>query len=169
MCRSTPMGIEYSAHLPSEFIASHIDQLLPDWLVPVLSVLVVMQHSQVALAERNSETEMQKQKLRHQFIAFGQEISEHLDQIGHRTEIFDPKTGQPLLSQPGSMTLDDVAVVQATLGYPLVETGGCWLVKHPTWDTAVFPAVLMSSAEPKVVVAIANQVNYTSCPNICKR
>jgi hypothetical protein len=156
------MGIEYSVHLPSEFIASHLDQLLPDWLVPVLSVLIVMQRSQVALSERNPATEVQKQMLRRQFIAFGQQISEHLHQMGHQTELFDPKTGQPLLSQPGSITLDDVAVVQATLGYPLIETGGCWLIRHPTWDTAVFPAVLMSSAKPEVVVAIANQI--TSAP-----
>ncbi|MEO0376025.1 MAG: methylmalonic aciduria and homocystinuria type D protein [Cyanobacteria bacterium P01_A01_bin.17] len=160
------MGIEYSAHLPSPFITSHLEQLLPDWPVPVLSVLVVMQHSQVALLERNPETERQKQKLRRQFIHFGQQVSDSLLQIGHCTELFDPKTGQPLLSQPGQMTLDDVAVVQATLGYPLVETGGCWLIEHPEWGTAVFPAVLMSSAEPEVVVAIASQIASTPCPNI---
>ncbi|PZD72486.1 hypothetical protein C1752_03648 [Acaryochloris thomasi RCC1774] len=160
------MGIEYSAHFPSPFIASHLDQLLPDWLVPVLSVLVVMQHSQVALLERNPETEGQKQKLRRQFIHFGQQISDGLLPMGYCTELFDPRTGQPLLSQPGKMTLDDVAVVQATLGYPLVETGGCWLIEHPEWGTAVFPAVLMSSAEPEVVVAIANQIASTPCPNI---
>jgi hypothetical protein len=161
MHRSTPMGLEYSAHVPSEFIASHLDQLLPDWLGPVLSVLIVMQRCQVALIERNLETEAQKQQLRRQFITFARQVSQCLESLGHKTEIFDPKTGRPLLSQPGSITLDDVALVQAILGYPLVQTGGCWLVKHPTWDTAVFPAVLMSSAEPDVVVAIANQINLS--------
>lgn len=156
------MGIEYSAHLPSEFIVSHLHQLLPDWHVPALSVLIVMQQSSVGLLKRTTETEVQKQQLRQKFINLGQEISKRLQKANYQSEIFDPKTGQPLLSQPGLMTLDDVAVVKSSLGYPLVETGGCWLVEHPIWGTAVFPGVLMSSAKPEVVVAIANHV--TSAP-----
>lgn len=163
MHRSRPMGIEYSAHLPSDFIASNLSQLIPDWLVPVLSVLIVFQHCQVALVERNADTEFHKQQLRHQFIEFGVQVAEQLQQLGYRAEVFDPKTGKPLLSQPGSLTLDDVAVVRALLGYPLVETtGGCWILEHPHWGTAVFPAVLMSSAEPDVLDAIARQIVDTS-------
>ena len=169
MHRSTPMGIEYSAHLPSPFIISHTAQLLPDWLVPIFSVLIVMQRCQVELLDRNPETEVQKQVLRRQFIAFGRQVAGQLDFLGHRTEVFDPKTGQPLLSQPGATLLDDVAVVQAMLGYPLIETGGCWLIEHPRWGTAVFPGVLMSSAQPELVVAIANQVTSTVWPSICNR
>ncbi len=156
------MGIEYSAHLPSEFIISHLHQLLPDWHVPALSVLIVMQQSSVGLLQRTTETEIQKQQLRQRFIKLGQEISKRLRQQDYHAEIFDPKTGQPLLSQPGQMTLDDVAVVRSSLGYPLVETGGCWLIQHPNWGTGVFPGVLMSSAEPDVVVAIAHHI--TSSP-----
>ena len=125
------MGIEYSAHLPSEFIVSHLHQLLLDWHVPALSVLIVMQQSSVGLLKRTTETEVQKQQLRQKFINLGQEISKRLQKANYQSEIFDPKTGQPLLSQPGLMTLDDVAVVKSSLGYPLVETGGCWLPKSP--------------------------------------
>ncbi|MGB7416627.1 MAG: methylmalonic aciduria and homocystinuria type D protein [Thermosynechococcaceae cyanobacterium] len=159
--RSNPMGMEYSTHLPSDFITQHVTELLPEWPVPVRSVLIVMQHCPVPLVERNADTEDYKRQLRQQFIEFGHQIAGRLHTLGHRTEIFDPKTGQPLLSQPGSMTLNDVAVVQAVLGYPLFQTEeGCWILEHPRWGTAVFPAVLMSSAEPGVVDAIATQITH---------
>ncbi len=155
------MGMEYSTHLPSDFITQHVTELLPEWPVPIRSVLLVMQHCPVPLVERSPETEDYKQQLRHQFIDFGYQVAARLRDLGHRTEIFDPKTGQPLLSAPGPMTLDDVAVVQAVLGYPLVETsGGCWILEHPRWGTAVFPAVLMSSTEPDVLDAIATQITH---------
>jgi hypothetical protein len=155
------MGMEYSAHVPSDFITQHVSQLLPEWRSPLRSILIVLQHCPIPLAERSPETEAYKQQLRHQFINFGHQVAAHMRDLGHRTEIFDPKTGQPLLSQPGSMTLDDVAVVQAVLGYPLVETtGGCWILEHPCWGTAVFPAVLISSAEAPVLDAIAAQITH---------
>ncbi len=157
------MGIEYSVHIPSEFISSNVCQLLPDWLVPVLSVLIVFQHCPVLLVEKTTETEFHKQQLRSQFVQIGRLIVLSLQHLGYRAEIFDPRTGYPILSQPGPLRLDDVAVVQTSLGYPLTETGGCWIVEHPHWGNAVFPSVLLSSASPDVTQAVVEKVlaSYT--------
>lgn len=108
--------IEYSVHTPSTYISTHRDQLLPDWSLPVRSVLVVLQPAQIELVQQTPETEDQKQQLRQRFLEFGLEIVEKLRQIGHQADLFDPRTGTPLLSQAGSLRLDDVAVVRSTLG-----------------------------------------------------
>lgn len=152
------MGIEYSIHIPSEFISTHVCQLLPDWLVPVLSVILVFQHCPVLLVEKTTETEFHKRQLRAQFVRLGRQIVLYLQQLGYQAEIFDPCTGYPLLSQPGPIRLDDVALVHTSLGYPLTETGGCWMIEHPMWGNAVYPSVLFSSAAPTVTQRIVDQV-----------
>lgn len=155
------MGIEYSVHLPSEFISTNVCQLLPEWLVPVLSVLIVFQHCPVLLVEKTAETEFYKQQLRSQFVQIGRQIVLSLQHMGYRAEIFDPRTGYPILTQPGPLKLDDVAVVQTSLGYPLIETGGCWVIEHPTWGNAVFPSVLLSAADPVITQAVVDTVLAT--------
>lgn len=152
------MGLEYSVHPPNEFIRTHTDRLLPSWLVPVLSVLVVLQQSQVALIEKTPETEAHKSQLRQQFMELSHRIAQKLGQMGHLVEIFDPGTGLPLLSAPGSLKLDHVAVVQTALGYHLIPSGGCWLVEHPNWGSAVYPAILMSSAEIAILSAVVQSI-----------
>jgi hypothetical protein len=155
------MGIEYSIHIPSDFISTNVCQLLPEWLVPVLSVLIVLQHCPVFLGEKTAETEFHKQQLRAQFVQLGRRIVLKLNQLNYQAEIFDPRTGFPLLSQPGSLRLDDVAVIKASLDYPLTEIGGCWIIDHPTWGSAVFPSVLLSAAEPYMTQAVVEEVLST--------
>jgi len=152
------MGIEYSIHIPSEFISTHVCQLLPDWLAPVLSVIIVFQHCPVLLAEKTTETEFHKRQLRAQFLRLSRQIVLYLQQLGYQAEIFDPCTGYPLLSQPGPIRLDDVALVHTSLGYPLTETGGCRMLEHPIWGNAVYPSILLSSATPNVTQTIVDQV-----------
>ena len=149
------MGLEFSVHLPSAFISEHWHQLLPDWWVPVLSVLIVLQHCPVTLVTKTPETEAHKHHLRDRFLHLGQQLVYQVQERGYRADLFDPRTGLPMLSAPGALALDDVAVVQAALGYPLINTGGCWLINHPTWGSAVFPSVMLASAPPEITTAVA--------------
>ncbi len=71
--------------------------------------------------------------------------------MGHLAEVFDPRTGSPLFSQPGSLRLDDVAVVRSCLGYATCDRYGCSVILHPVWGSAVYPSTLLSSAEPHLV------------------
>ncbi|NJK41588.1 MAG: methylmalonic aciduria and homocystinuria type D protein [Acaryochloridaceae cyanobacterium SU_2_1] len=157
------MGIHYSVHIPNTFISNHVCQLLPEWVVPVLSVLIVLQQSPVQLSEKTPETEFHKQQLRNQFVQLARKIVLDLQRMNYRAEIFDPRTGYPLLSQPGDLRLDDVAVIEASLGYHLQQTGGCRIVEHPTWGYAVFPSVLLSAATPDITDAVVESVlgSYT--------
>jgi hypothetical protein len=152
------LGLQYSIHRPSPYINCHRTDLLPDWQFPVSSLLLVLQPSTVVLNKITSDTEKQKQLLRRRFLHLSKRLIVRLKDEGYAAERFDPKTGQPYYSRPGSLTLDDVAVVHSMLGYRLVPCGDCRLIEHPVWGCGVFPSVVVSSAPPGALAAIADRV-----------
>lgn len=140
--------IQCSVHSPNAFIQTHRYQLLPDWTVPVLSVLIVLQRPCVSLVSHTSDAESSKDTLRDRFIALGYDVARRLEERGYVAELFDPRTGFPLLSLPGSIRLDDVAVAHSMLGYDKADVGGCISLLHPIWGQTVYPSTLVSSARP---------------------
>ncbi len=152
------IGLQYSIHQPSPFIALHWADLLPDWQVSVQSVMVILQPCSVALNEVTPITEQQKRQLRRRFLYWAKQLIAALHQEGYAADGFDPRTGHPYGSRSGSLTLDDVAVVQSVLGYPLVPSGDCRLVEHPIWGCGVFPSVVVSSAPPSILETIAQRL-----------
>lgn len=159
-----PLQTQYSIHPPSQFICTHLDQLLPDWSCPVRSVLIALQPCGCDLLARSPATEKHKRLLRRQFLQVGYQIATQLSHTGYAVAIFDPRTGSPLFSRPGKLRLDDVAVVQASLGYPLIASHGCSLVLHPIWGAAVYPSILVSSAEPALVEQVMSRVSSQLTP-----
>lgn len=152
------LSIQYSVHTPSLFLSKHWEQLLPDWRVPVAAVLVLLQECPTNLLEKTMYSEQQKQILRERFLEVGLAIATQLEARGYQAEMFDPRSGLPLRSRPGSLQLDDVAVVQAVLDYPATCQGGCLLIHHPDWGSAVYPSILVSSAHPSILSAVAQAV-----------
>ena len=153
--------MEYSAHAPSQFIRTHADQLLPAWSASIASVVIVLQRSQVNLLQRSAATEQEKRRLRSQFVEFACRISQQLEEMGYVADAFDPRTGLPLFSQPGSLQLDDVALAQSLLGYQTKRVGACNLIIHPTWGEAVYPATVVSSASPAIATLAVDCVSQT--------
>jgi hypothetical protein len=152
------LGLQYSIHRPSSFIHHHWADLLPDWRVGVASLLVILQPSSVELYETNQATEQQKRRLRRRSLLLAKALILRLHQAGYAAETFDPRTGRPYHSRSGLLTLDDVAVVQAVLGYPLVTSGHCRVIEHPVWGSSVFPSVVVSTADPLALADIAHEL-----------
>lgn len=140
---------QLSFHSPSAFILEHWQRLLPQWDNPVASVLIYLQFSPVQLCDRTAQTEAVKNRLRDEFLVQAQRWHQHVTGQGYLAEPFDPKLGTPLYSKAGDWHLDDVALAHALLQLPTIKQGGCQLLCHPQWETGVFPATLLSSAEPK--------------------
>jgi hypothetical protein len=160
------LGLQYSIHRPSSFINHHRSDLLPDWQVPVSSMMLVLQPCSVALNQTTPDTEQQKQFLRRRFLHLSKRLIVSLKEEGYAADRFDPRTGHPYYSRPGPLTLDDVAVVKALLGYRLVPAGECHLIEHPTWGCGVFPSVVVSAAPTGVLGAIADRVWHSRKPII---
>jgi hypothetical protein len=156
--------VQYSIHPPSDYILQHQSRLLPAWSQAIASVLVMLQPSQFALPERTLDTEQEKEKLRSHFLNRGRAIALALQQQGHLADLFDPRTGWPILSTRGTLPLDDVAVARAALGYSTDRCGNCRVILHPHLGTAVYPSTLVSSAPVEALGAIAQQVLGIAAP-----
>jgi Methylmalonic aciduria and homocystinuria type D protein len=152
------IGLQYSIHRPSAYIHRHRIDLLPDWQVSVSSLMVILQTCPVSLYEASPATEYQKRRLRRRSLCMVKKLIAGLQDAGYAADGFDPRTGKPFYSKPGLLTLDDVAVVKAVLGYPLVASGDCHLIQHPAWGCCVFPTVLVSEATPARLAEIAHLV-----------
>jgi hypothetical protein len=152
------IDLQYSIHQPNSFIHHHRVDLLPDWDVSVQSVMVILQPCTVPLNESTPVTEQHKQHLRRRFLYWAKQLITALKKEGYAADGFDPRTGHPYYSRSGTLTLDDVAVVQSVLGYPLVPSGECRLVEHPIWGCGVFPSVVVSAAPPTVLANIAHRL-----------
>jgi hypothetical protein len=147
---TTELEIEIYISHPSPFVTQNLSDLLPDWSAKTAWVILVLQQSQFPLNQRKSEIEMEKNRLRNQFLNFSLSVVKTLSDRGFCSNFFDPITGYPVLSGRGIITHDDVAVTNALLGFPMTSDHCPGLI-HPRWQTAVYPGVLMTTATPTVI------------------
>jgi Methylmalonic aciduria and homocystinuria type D protein len=154
---ATGQAIQLSIHPPSPFITQNLERVIPDWNLAVVWVIVFLQQSRYELVETTLHVEREKERLREKFIRFGFEVAFKLRDRGFLTDLIDPRTGYPLLSQPGQIPHDDTAVVKALLGYPIV-LNRCRVLEHCSWGTAVYPSIMMSSASPSTIQPVLKRV-----------
>lgn len=179
--------MEYSIHPPSPFIQTSWQKLLPTWDVPVSSLLILLQRSPIALRWHTPEASLVKARLRTKAIRLMMPLVYTLRRHHYPSEMFDPKTGSPYCSDAqdsaqeefdpessvpessdqesydledsaqGCIPLNDVAVIQAILGYTTKQHGQCRCIVHPIWGDRVYPSILMSASSPMTVKPIAEQ------------
>ncbi|HEY9829778.1 MAG TPA: methylmalonic aciduria and homocystinuria type D protein, partial [Stenomitos sp.] len=86
-----------SIHRPSSFVVQNLERVLPDWNLPVLWVVIVLQQAQYELVEITPEIEQEKERLREKFLRFGFEVAFSLRDRSFLSNLIDPRTGYPLL------------------------------------------------------------------------
>lgn len=149
--------VQMSVHRPSRFISQNLERVIPDWNLPILWVVIVLQQARYELVESTPHVEREKERLREKFMRFGLDVAFNLRDRGFMSDLIDPRNGYPLLSRPGEINHDDTAVVKALLGFP-ITTNKCSVLTHPTWGTAVYPSTLMASASPRVIKSVLKSV-----------
>ncbi len=143
------LGIEIYLSRPSPFVVQNLEYLLPEWSAQIAWTILILQQAQFPLNQPKTTVNIEKDRLRDQFLNLGLSVVHALNHQGFCSDIFDPKTGYPVLSCRGSLTHDDVAVAKALLNYP-TTSDDCAALIHPQWQTAVYPGVLMTAASPAV-------------------
>ncbi|MBW4644070.1 MAG: methylmalonic aciduria and homocystinuria type D protein [Goleter apudmare HA4340-LM2] len=150
----TGQAVQISIHSPSQYICANCEQIIPDWKQQsFLWVVIVLQQSRYQLVERTAKIESEKERLREKFMRFGCDLSFNLRDRGYLTDLIDPRTGYPLLSQPGPVPHDDTAVAKALLKYPVIKNQ-CSVLVHPYWGAAVYPSTLISEASPSMITSV---------------
>ncbi|MDY6937693.1 MAG: methylmalonic aciduria and homocystinuria type D protein [Cyanobacteriota bacterium] len=151
----TDRTLELWLGVPSPFVARHQAQIVPNWQVSIASILIILQRSHVPLIQKNPEVEREKDRLRAQFLILAEAILPRLHAGGFAADAIDPKSGYPLISRPGSVRHDDVTAAIATLGFARLP-GDCAAIVHPSWGSAVYPGILLSSAPAGDLARVAS-------------
>ena len=137
-------GLDVCVAPPHQFVVDCQQQLL-GWKVPISYLIVVLQQSAISLSESNAQVIAEKERLRNQFIHFGSNLIFSLQDLGYVSDLFDPRSGYPLLAKP-HLAIDDNATVKALLDYPVTEYQQCSLIRHPLWQHRVYPSTIATSA-----------------------
>jgi Methylmalonic aciduria and homocystinuria type D protein len=167
----TPTGrsVQVCLARPHQFMIDNQQQLLPDWDTPVTYIIILLQQSRFSLKELSSDVAQEKDNLRTKFIRFGCDLIFSLKDHNYPSDLFDPRTGYPLLTRQGKITLDDNAVVETALGYPLTSYHNCSLLTHPIWENAVYPSTVVTSAPLEILTPIIDRVvglqGWKKCSN----
>lgn len=139
------------------YVRQHLPRLLPSWPVGEVWAIFLLQRAALSLEESAPATIAEKQRLRHEFIAFGFAVAFALQARGFATDVFDPRSAYPLLSPPGELRHNDVRAA-AQLPAMDVQPGICSLLVHPVWGTAVYPATILTAAPPAACQPILQAV-----------
>ena len=156
----TPSNTEVEVCLasPSQFILQHQSELLPGWQTPIEQVVLLLQESNLSFKGSSRDILAEKDRLRSHFLRFGANLVFALQDRGYKSDLFDPRTGYPWLTQLGSMTLDDNAVVTALLNYPAVNYKDCSLLNHPRWSDRIYPGTIVTTAPYSIVEPLSTQL-----------
>ena len=144
---------------PSQFVLEHQQYLLPNWQIPITYLVLLLQESDISLKKFNHRVIAEKDRLRANFLRLGCELIFTLQDRGYESDLFDPRTGCPLLAQKGELTLDDNAAVKALLNYPVIEYNNCSLLQHPTWGDRVYPSTVVTTAPQDVIEDAINKIS----------
>ena len=142
---------------PHQFVLDRQHQLLPDWDIAVSYLILVLQRSFVPLNTSSDRVTREKNRLRAEFIDFGCSLILSLQEQGYQSDLFDPRTGYPLLTSRG-ITFDDNAVVKALLNYPVIGYQHCSLLIHPAWGNNVYPSTIVTSAPSEAINFCLEQI-----------
>ena len=149
---------------PHQFVLDYQQQLLPDWNIAVSYLILVLQQSLVSLNTSTEAVTREKNSLRTKFMHFGYSLVLALQERGYKSDLFDPRTGYPLLTTKG-MAFDDNAAVKALLNYRVTGHRQCSLLIHPAWGNHVYPSTIVTSAPRETVnlclEQITNNFNWT--------
>ena len=142
---------------PSQFILQHQSELLPGWQTSIDLIVLFLQESNLSFKGSSREIIAEKDRLRANFLRFGTSLIFTLQDRGYQSDLFDPRTGYPWLTQPG-ITLDDNAVVKALLDYPAINYKNCSLLNHPLWGDRIYPATIVTAAPRNIVEPLSKQL-----------
>lgn len=142
---SSVREVDIAIASPHQFAIEHQRQLLPGWDNPLSYLILVLQQSSISLQASTAAVAREKERLRAEFIRFGSGLIFALQDQGYNSDLFDPRTGYPLLASQ-EMTWDDNAAVKVLLNYSLVNYQQCTLISHPIWEHHVYPATIATTA-----------------------
>lgn len=121
-------------------------------------LIPTLQRSAVALEAFGEEQAAEKDRLQGVFFSWANALRDLLAPAGHWIDATDPATGAALFGPPAAL-YSDVPAIARLLRYPTLDAGGCTILLHPEWKSAVYPATVFTTASKEVLFDALRRIN----------
>ena len=111
------------------------------------STVIILLYSFIPLKTSNSQVELEKQRLRDEFLTLSKRIKLTFQKQGKLIAIIEPQNGKPINSPAGQLSFDIIAVVHQLLNLSFYQIHGCKVLNHPIKQTAIYPNLLLSDVD----------------------
>jgi len=146
-------GFEISVHtLPPAFRAD-LAAVLPAMPLDGLLLVPTAQRARVDLAAWGDEAAREKDALLERFAAWADAVSARLRARGFWADAVDPCSGLARATPHSHAPYPEVDAFETLLRWRTSDAGGCRLLLHPRWGSAVYPATLFARAPLADVLA----------------
>ena len=109
--------------------------------------MIFLLYSFIPLDTINCKVEMEKQRLKEEFLILSKRIKLTCKKQGSLIAIIDPQDGRPIDSPASQLSFDVIAVVHQLLNFNYYQIHGCKVLTHPIQQTAIYPSLLLSDVD----------------------
>ena len=111
------------------------------------TAVIILLYSFIPLETSNRQVELEKQRLREEFLALSKRIKLTFQKQGILIAIIDPQDGKPINYPASKLSFDIIAVVHQLLNLSFYQIHGCKVLNHPIQQTAIYPNLLLSNTD----------------------
>ncbi|CAM9126866.1 unnamed protein product, partial [Phaeothamnion confervicola] len=151
----TPDGLEVSLHTCPRALLRELRYVFSvrEDLAQCLAI-PTNQHAVMDLVNVGDNVESEKDKLLNVFMKFARPLCDAIRAEGYWADYIDPCSGLPMLTTEGNKVYSEVEGMQALMQYPVINAGGCKVLLHPAWGSAVYPATIFTTAPRGVALRL---------------
>jgi Methylmalonic aciduria and homocystinuria type D protein len=150
---------EYSVHSATGSLRRDVMPVFPDIPDPSLPLLIVpiLQRASVPLDVFGDAQAVEKDRLQLVFLGWARAVVTRLAENGHWADATEPATGAAFIGPPAAL-YSDVPPIARLLRYPTHDAGGCTILLHPLWKSAVYPATFFTTAPIDVLTGVLDSM-----------
>ncbi|MGK7883830.1 MAG: methylmalonic aciduria and homocystinuria type D protein [Crocosphaera sp.] len=145
--KTAQLPIEIYVQPVTQFITNNSSLLLPELDIVPKTTVIILLYSFIPLETSNRQVELEKQRLREEFLTLSKRIKLTFQKQGALITIIDPQDGKPINSPASKLSFDIIAVVHQLLNFSFYQIHGCKVLNHPIQQTAIYPGLLLSDVD----------------------
>lgn len=157
--RSAYPCLDYAAYPASGSLLRDARAVFPAAPPAPLALVPVLQRAAVPLDTFGDAQAAEKDLLQGRFFAWAAEVRDALQaRGGFWADATDPATGAALFGDQAAL-YSDVPPIARLMRCPTHDAGGCTILLHPEWRSAVYPASFFTTAPQDVLAEVLRTVN----------
>ena len=149
--------------MPPRALEYELDMIFPGVNVKEEKIVCILtaQKSKMKLLNWNDETAVEKDLLLERFVKWASSVRDYIlraskmgngDKHAYWADWIDPCSGLPA-NGDGNKVYGEVDGFELMCNYKTNNAGGCKILLHPSWESAVYPATIFTNAPAEVAIS----------------